>query len=83
MSLCLMSYWNVWRRFSSRRTQAIIWKMLYQLLPTKNNLIARNVIISNGDNICAFCGSCEENLLNIFFDVSVCIANLERDISVD
>lgn len=58
---------NVWRSFAPRRTQTIIWKMLHQQLPTKDSLIAKNVIISNGDNICALCGSCEEKLYHIFF----------------
>ncbi|KAL8476331.1 hypothetical protein ACS0TY_028852 [Phlomoides rotata] len=46
----------LWRSAATRRTQAIIWKVLKQRLPTKESLRRRGIIQENEDITCRLCG---------------------------
>ncbi|KAL8459447.1 hypothetical protein ACS0TY_036799 [Phlomoides rotata] len=62
------AYELLWRSATTRRTQAIVWKVLRQRMPTREDLRRRGIIQGNGDTTCVLCGEEEENLNHLFFE---------------
>lgn len=59
---------SLWGNFASKRVQAIVWKALKQRLPTKENLIKRNIIAADGDISCTVCGAKQENSTHLLLE---------------
>lgn len=51
-----LAYKFLWGSCAPKRTQAIVWKLMKQRLPTKDNLLRRAFIPLNGDIFCTHCG---------------------------
>lgn len=63
----------VWKVPVPSKVALFCWRLLLDRLPTKDNLIRRNVVINNSR--CSLCDSCDENVVHLFFhcDFSKCI----------
>ncbi|KAL8474006.1 hypothetical protein ACS0TY_030744 [Phlomoides rotata] len=55
----------VWKSFALRKAVTTLWRLLHNRLPTKSNILRRN-IISPADSLCPLCSEKEETYTHLF-----------------
>lgn len=58
----------VWNRLAPKKAVATAWRALWNCLPTKSNLVKRNIISSLEESLCPFCGDEVESVGHLFLD---------------
>ena len=67
---CLKGFWFNLEEFSTSKVVAFSWKLLHDLIPTKDNLVRRNCVPLMVNIInCVICGSEAETVNHLFFIV--------------
>jgi hypothetical protein len=57
---------HIWLGPIPSKVSGFLWQLLHEKIPTRNNLIKRNIIEVNGDASCALCGEEVETELHLF-----------------
>jgi hypothetical protein len=63
----------IWKCYSPSKVSGLVWMVLLDRLPTRENLFRRHVTAADGDRRCVFCGDCLETATHIFLYCKVII----------
>ncbi|KAL8526044.1 hypothetical protein ACS0TY_015314 [Phlomoides rotata] len=58
---------RMWSSSAPKRHQAIVWKVLKERMPTRDQLRRRGIIPASGEASCVLCSDHEENISHVFF----------------
>lgn len=61
----------VWNKLVPSKAAAMAWRLLWNRLPTKSNLVRRRIIQASDEAKCSFCGEHEESAVHLFLDCKV------------
>lgn len=61
----------IWNKLAPLKVVGHAWRLLWNRLPTKDNLVRRKILQQHDDTRCVFCSSKEENARHVFFECSI------------
>jgi hypothetical protein len=62
---------NIWDSPAPSKIIVFSWQLLYDRVPTKDNLLLRGIILPNGGTHCAWCGQFPEYACHLFLHCKV------------
>lgn len=66
----LKAFERLWLCHAPRRVQAIVWRLLKERMPSKDNLSRRGSLHQQDDLTCKLCGEDDETQSHLFFECS-------------
>jgi hypothetical protein len=71
----------IWKCSAPSKVSGFAWLVLRDRVPTKVNLIRRQVLPNDGSQRCVFCGTCEETVEHLFLYCSFSLQVWDRVLS--
>lgn len=58
---------RIWKRNVSSKIKVFTWRLMFNRIPTQDQLATRVILINSHDKVCAICFEVDETLINLFF----------------
>jgi hypothetical protein len=61
-----LAFKRIWTSMVPTKVSGLVWMVLHDKVPTRENLLRRQVIALNGDHLCVLCGENMETVSHLF-----------------
>jgi hypothetical protein len=68
----------IWKCLAPSKVSGFVWMVLHGRVPTRENLLRRNIIAATGDHCCVFCGNSVETVPHLFLYCNAILQIWER-----